>query len=87
MLSLLEEPERKRGRKARYGRSGIESVRDGKRSVTSGKMWMFLLSAGEAVGMGGMKGEEKLKALPTLRLIQSSACQISFFNPERFNAS
>lgn len=37
--------------------------------------------------MGGMKGEEKLKALPTLRLIQSSACQISFFNPERFNAS
>lgn len=44
MLSLLEEPERKRGRKARYGRrSGIESVRDGKRSVTSGKMWMFLL--------------------------------------------
>lgn len=43
MLSLLEEPERKRGRKARYGTSGIESVRDEKRSVTSGKMWMFLL--------------------------------------------
>lgn len=34
-----------------------------------------------------MKREEKLKALPTLRLIQSSACQITFFNPERFNAS
>lgn len=38
-------------------------------------------------GGKGMKIEEKLKALPTSQLIQSSACQIFFFNPERFNAS
>lgn len=44
-------------------------------------------SAGKAGSEGEMKREEKLKALPTLQLIQSSACQITFFNPERFNAS